>query len=101
MFRNQAKMSHWKQETKVKKQEVQNARKFARNFAKAMRNEVVASIDITQGDFKKPKFQDKGERVQQKSKAKNVLSRTCKSSSREDQPILWSNVIQRNQWYES
>jgi hypothetical protein len=76
MFRNQAKMSNWKQETKIKKLEVQNARRFARNFATAMRNEVVTSIDITQGDFKKPKFQDKGERVQQRSKTKNVLSRT-------------------------
>jgi hypothetical protein len=76
MFKNKAKMNNLKHITKVKKLEVRNARKFIRNYATSIRDKVVTSIDKNEGDSRKSKFHDRGERIKYKSKNNSVLTRT-------------------------
>jgi hypothetical protein len=76
MYKHKAKMNNLRHITKVKKIEVKNARKFVRNFAQSIRNKVVTSIDRNEGDSRKSKFHDRGERIKYKTKTNSVLART-------------------------
>ncbi|CAI2369292.1 unnamed protein product [Moneuplotes crassus] len=84
-----------------KAKEFENAVHFSSMLTKTIQNEVVSSIDKNEIDEIKPTFIDKGERIKfrQRSGSSSILSRTCKSSQREEQPILWGKFIQNNKWY--
>lgn len=81
-----------------KKQEAKHARKFAKNFSKALRDELVISIDTDEIEPNNT-FVDKGERIKHRNNSENVLDRVWKSTKHENQPILWTGVAHRNQWY--
>lgn len=72
---------------------------FANNFANALRNEVVSSIDRNEVDTEDLKFIDKGERIKHRNNSVNILTRICTSSKQEQQPILWNGISAKNKWY--
>lgn len=99
MDKNNQRMLQLRDEIKFKKAETKMARIHSRRFTKAIRNELVASIDREEAETPKSKFVDRGARVKNRNNSQNVMSRMCKSSRHENQPILWDEIIKKNQWY--
>ena len=91
-------MSELKYHIKQQKKEVKNARVFAKNFARAMREDLVTSIDQEEAQDSRTLSIDPGERIQQRRVSQNVAYRTCKASKNEQQPILWCGFSRKNQW---
>mmetsp|Transcript_31451 Transcript_31451/g.27812 ORF Transcript_31451/g.27812 Transcript_31451/m.27812 type:complete len:329 (-) Transcript_31451:38-1024(-) len=89
-----------RQEYKTKKKEVKDASKFFNQLTKVIQNEVVSTIDEDEIEEISPKFVDKGERIRHRSTSNSVLARVCKSSQREQQPVLWERFSKDNRWYQ-
>lgn len=88
---------------KTKKKEARRARNFSKRFVSAIRNETISSIDREEAEDKKFNHHGKGEIIRLRAIFKinllhsylNIVNRICKSSRREEQPILWEKIARK------